>query len=240
MCVITINKDKKLKTSDIKKIWSHNPDGAGIVYYDAKGNLLYKKGLMTLNDFLETYHKIPLPHICHFRLASVGGVSPLLTHPFPVYETNQIEGRAKALLVHNGHFSNYEMLYFFLLSRGVNFGEGGVSDSFVLAKALSFLPSHKMKNFIENINNNSKIVVAFNNYKIMKFGNFESKDGIEYSNLYWGYNYYKFNKTTNSIGFNPIKDYIFNYQPEDEPDDKIGAENYIPYKYRQNRIGFDI
>jgi len=188
MCVITINKDKKLEKSDIRKIWEHNPNGAGIVYYDKDGKATYIKGIMKLKRFFEIYEKIDTPHICHFRLASVGEVVPELTHPFPVYGKNKLQGSSKLLLVHNGHIGNYEILYHFLQSKGVHFDKN-ISDTYVLAKALSRLPADKIDDFIKKVGGFSKIVLVYPGFKIKTFGNFQERNGIRYSNLYWDYGY---------------------------------------------------
>jgi glucosamine 6-phosphate synthetase-like amidotransferase/phosphosugar isomerase protein len=209
MCVITINQNKKLNKEDIKKIWNSNPDGAGIIYYK-NGQLRFKKGIMNLKKFLEIYEKIELPHIVHFRLASIGKIVPELTHPFPVFENNKLEGKSRLLFAHNGHIGNYEILYHYLKEMGVKFDDN-VNDSYVLARSLSLLPEKQIEEFINKVIGGSKMVLVYPDYKIKKFGNFIEEDGIEYSNISWAYGYY---------------DYYKNYQKS------LGFETYIPYKYR--------
>jgi predicted glutamine amidotransferase len=47
--------------------------------------------------------------VIHFRLASVGGVDPLLCHPFPTDRQagTKLSGSAKRLLFHNGTWSDW-------------------------------------------------------------------------------------------------------------------------------------
>lgn len=85
-----------------------NPHGAGIAWRE-RGRIHWRKGLS-----VHAVHQFALEHtgelIIHFRWASVGGVDPLLCHPFPVTAGAELaaEGRTAAVLFHNGTWGNWE------------------------------------------------------------------------------------------------------------------------------------
>jgi len=99
MCIIAI-KPKKVKISNInlKNCWDNNPDGAGFMYSE-NNELIIEKGLMTFEDFSESYNKINPENkdvVIHFRYGTHGKVCKELTHPFSI--------NSNLALVHNGIF----------------------------------------------------------------------------------------------------------------------------------------
>ena len=97
----------------IEKAFDHNADGAGIAYRktnkDGEDVVYWNKGL-GVNEIVEACAEAPLPFIAHFRIASIGGVSPLLTHPFPINRNGSLalEGETKGyVLFHNGHWKEW-------------------------------------------------------------------------------------------------------------------------------------
>jgi hypothetical protein len=93
-----------------------NPHGGGIAWINKKENVVeYRKGLSAqqINDLINNEH-ITQPYIIHFRIDSVGNRSPLLNHPFPITDKNhpvedlKLSGKAKAVLFHNGHWSEWK------------------------------------------------------------------------------------------------------------------------------------
>ena len=87
MCVIVV-KDKGVKPLDKKyfsQAWDSNSDGAGVVYKEKDGVVMFQKGFMNKAQFLkkmEELNKEDTAFIAHFRIRSVGEVKPENCHPF--------------------------------------------------------------------------------------------------------------------------------------------------------------
>lgn len=86
MCII-VTKERgaePLPTEVFNNCWDHNPDGAGILYFDGQQSVL-KKGLMKKADFMEAVKEVNKKEnsfIVHTRIATHGSVKPSNTHPF--------------------------------------------------------------------------------------------------------------------------------------------------------------
>ncbi len=114
MCVIMVA--NKVRPSDemIDKAWKANDDGAGIAWREGEGRnkeVVWQKGVMNLEEIRDLIKNVPMPFVVHFRVASVGGIKPSLTHPFIVnrHATLELNGRTKgSVLFHNGHWSAWQ------------------------------------------------------------------------------------------------------------------------------------
>lgn len=95
----------------VKAGWEANDHGGGIAWREEGDDqhVYFSKGL-TLEEMIIHCAEKPLPYIAHFRIASCGGRSPELTHPFPITPevSLDLEGRAPAVLFHNGHWGNWK------------------------------------------------------------------------------------------------------------------------------------
>ncbi len=105
MCVLAIIDTVRPSFEMVEKMWKTNPDGGGVAWRE-DGKVHWKKGLdeEEMQEFCAT---LPLPFIAHFRIASVGGARPILTHPFLISETTEteLEGVTEGhVLFHNGHW----------------------------------------------------------------------------------------------------------------------------------------
>lgn len=89
-----------------------NPDGIGIAWR-AKGLVNFKKGI-EMDELMDIMYAQKPPYLVHFRLASAGGKSKALCHPFPVRKEYNLElqGTADAVIIHNGHVPNWEATAF--------------------------------------------------------------------------------------------------------------------------------
>jgi hypothetical protein len=107
MCVIMVASKARPTVEMIQRAWDANKDGAGIAWREGK-DVVWEKGIMEIERIKELCAKVPRPYVVHFRVASVGGVRPALTHPFLVGQEASLElkGRTRgAVLFHNGHWS---------------------------------------------------------------------------------------------------------------------------------------
>ena len=83
MCVVLICPPKQRPDLTIlRACHAANPHGAGVAWRD-KRRIHWRKAL-TPGEVNHLIQQVPGEVIIHFRWASVGGVEPLLCHPFPV------------------------------------------------------------------------------------------------------------------------------------------------------------
>jgi len=114
MCIIAVKKEGvDMPTNQIiKKMFSSNSDGAGFMVKRKRSNTIsLHKGLMTLEEFSEALSNAKIKQsdivVMHFRIATVGGKSQQLTHPF-ICDLNPdvinvLETKTSSpCLVHNG------------------------------------------------------------------------------------------------------------------------------------------
>jgi hypothetical protein len=162
MCVIYACATKLPSEDELRSGASKNSDGAGLAWIEKKSKSLvhWKKGLKDEKAVLEYIEeeKIPFPLAIHFRTASVGPKSMLLTHPFPVGKGAPmwLEGTAGEVLFHNGHLAKWDDL---VLQAGLaseeDFPEGIWSDT----RALAWLVHLKGPGIIRFINETSRVLL---------------------------------------------------------------------------------
>lgn len=89
MCVIAVSKKgiKQPTQEQFREMFTRNPDGAGYMYARG-GKVIIHKGFMDYKDFsraVENEHFTEAdPVVYHFRISTQAGVSPQMTHPFPL------------------------------------------------------------------------------------------------------------------------------------------------------------
>jgi hypothetical protein len=61
-------------------------------------------------EIIDHYMALPFPKAIHFRLATHGGTTRELTHPFPIKRgvPHSLKGEANAVLFHNGVWASYD------------------------------------------------------------------------------------------------------------------------------------
>lgn len=132
MCVIIASpKGTKIPEDILREAATSNRDGAGIAWIK-DGKVHWVKGLMNIDDTLKAYANIEGPHAIHFRFATHGGTTPLLTHPFPVTDQVRLDlkGSGFKLLMHNGVYTDWQDdLKASILSSGKPCPEGPWSDT---------------------------------------------------------------------------------------------------------------
>lgn len=110
MCVIAVKPAGLVPDlAIVRRCWESNPDGAGLAWR-RNGRVEVRKGFMRLGK-LEQFiqkHREELTAsevVMHFRIASVGGVSQALCHPFAIgrnYRSLSYATEAPVVF-HNGH-----------------------------------------------------------------------------------------------------------------------------------------
>lgn len=113
MCVIFgVLGEKRPTTEQLQLAALVNRDGAGVAFYDTvcgEPTPRWEKGL-DAEQVEKLMKSLVPPFMIHFRMASSGGTSPELTHPFPITKgvSTGLSGNAPAVLMHNGHWSGYD------------------------------------------------------------------------------------------------------------------------------------
>ena len=112
MCVILWVTKTRPTQDMVENAYDSNKDGGGGAWREMDGGapvVVWKKGL-NLEEMIELCATAPLPYIAHFRVASIGGIRPALTHPFLISKTTSpvLTGRTKDyVLFHNGHWKEW-------------------------------------------------------------------------------------------------------------------------------------
>ena len=111
MCVICLSKKgiRQPNQSEIRNMWTSNPDGAG--YMSIKdGRVEIHKGFMNLKDFMRSVNEEEFTKddvvVYHFRISTQAGVTPEMTHPFPlssdIEDMNLLDCACDVGIAHNG------------------------------------------------------------------------------------------------------------------------------------------
>ena len=108
MCVILVCPDNiRPDRATLDACHRANPHGAGVAWRE-DGKVRWFKGLEP-GGIEPLIAGLSGEIVIHFRLASVGAVTPKLCHPFPITAcaTTRLSGHARAVLFHNGTWSNW-------------------------------------------------------------------------------------------------------------------------------------
>ena len=192
MCVIAFSpKGVDIPSEQqIKKMWEHNPDGAGYAYVNKKGKVVYKKGFMSLAELLAEFEAPErfknTNFAIHFRIGTSGKNDQETCHPFPVSncfgDLRKTNGEADSVLFHNG-----------ILSKG-GMANPLASDTqdFVIAMYPLFKKFNKSKTrdyFIEELIEGSRLLVLYKNNAFKMYGKWEQDGDIWVSNLSYQHSY---------------------------------------------------
>lgn len=158
MCVILICDRSRPTPEMVKASWAANDHGGGAAWLDFEGSgksrrrvVRWEKGLSE-DEMADRCATLPIPFIAHFRIASQGGRSMDLTHPFPLEPSVSLrwEGGscAEGVLFHNGNWSDWKKT---MLDAAVRFGKRLPSGVWSDSRALAFLATTIGEGFLEFI-----------------------------------------------------------------------------------------
>ena len=171
MCVVLICPPKQRPDLTIlRACHAANPHGAGVAWRE-KRQIHWKKAL-TPGELNHLITQVTGEVIIHFRWASVGGVEPLLCHPFPVTAAAELgyEGLCKSVLFHNGTWSNWEET-----QEVIGELDGPMSDS----RAVAALVHHKGSKLLKKLPGRWAVMTA---KEIELFGDWQPWRGFLVSN----------------------------------------------------------
>lgn len=185
MCVILISVSKKDRPSlsTLLACQASNPHGGGVAWVE-RGVTHFAKDVDA--KFIDDICKTKSGQIvAHFRIATVGGVTPSLCHPFPISRNPSVElrGKAKRVLFHNGTWPEWNAV----LSKAIDqsnasLPSGIFSDSRASAVVASLEGTKRLHKF------GGKFVVFSKKGAFMyNEGWTKHTDGVWYSNLHWNY-----------------------------------------------------
>jgi hypothetical protein len=168
MCLIAHYTDNHPTRAELLRIASHNRDGAGIAYADPRQPELvtWRKGL-TSQEGIALALNAPLPFVAHFRIATHGGTSAKLTHPFPLTRKVglALEGSAKSVLFHNGIWDNFRDF-----ERKATDLTGANSDSRIMAWVLNRFGSDKQNANATEIAKTAGRLLILDQHTVTRFG----------------------------------------------------------------------
>lgn len=185
MCVIAVSQEQRISKAAIESCYRRNGDGGGVAWREGQA-VHWKKGL-ELEEMIHLAQELPLPFVMHFRIASCGGKLAKLTHPFPITKGVDLsmEGHAKEVLFHNGHWGSYEdKAIEFMVNSQLAMPDGPWSDSRVAA----WISSRLGTGWLEMLSSSRWVVFGVD--KLIKFGpvsfaGWNDSDGVWYSNSSW-------------------------------------------------------
>ena len=111
MCVISVSKRgiRQPNIEEFRNMWTSNPHGAGYMFVK-DGMVEIRKGFMELEDFMDSVESERFTDddvvIYHFRISTQAGVTPQMTHPFPLSDDlrdmEMLECSCSVGIAHNG------------------------------------------------------------------------------------------------------------------------------------------
>lgn len=210
MCIIAIKpKGKPMFQADtIRVMFSHNPDGAGLMFYDAEQKQVrIEKGFMNaaeLLDYLNQFDFTSTVVILHFRIGTSGYRDANNCHPFPIYGENTISGFTDLAMAHNGILKNYlppkgapyNDTRYFIMKRVRRLEKGFIHHERTLKKIAKEIDSNKL-------------VFLDKNGTLAMVGEFIEDDGYYFSNN--SYLPYKMKQNSVSYDFDWYDYYDMDY-----------------------------
>lgn len=182
MCVI-MSGTVKPPLDWIAKAAKANPDGIGAAWI--KGGMVEFEKDITVLQAQEIIQAIEGPYLLHFRMASIGGIQPELCHPFPVTAgvDTKLAGRTNKVLVHNGHWNDWNEWCFKLLAArpGLEMPRGEWSDT----RAMAWLAHHCGEAVLDLIPDTNKVVTLTAGGLDYHGRGWVEKDGVWLSNDYF-------------------------------------------------------
>jgi hypothetical protein len=190
MCVIAhVPEGIDLPDSEIQAMSACNADGIGIGWSTERG-AQWIKGLDT-DRAIEIVRQIDRSrsYVIHFRFATHGGDSALLTHPYILSRKSglSLSGSATQILFHNGVWGNYASH-----ERRLNL-LGPSSDTRIMAAVIATTPTRKREKRTRQIAREAGKLAIIDAHGIKRYGQYHQGDGngstaeIWYSNLSWTY-----------------------------------------------------
>ncbi len=218
MCIIAVKEEgvKMPKEKIIRKMFSSNSDGAGFMIKRKRSSeVTITKGFMTIESFLKAIAGADISDhdivVMHFRIATIGGRTERLTHPF-VGSVNKDVCESLNIITdelcfaHNGTLSSYSTA-----AKTVDRSDTSLFASMIMSSKVikDNIDDKIIKKLLENFIGGSNKLAVINPecHGVFLFGDWsadgkkeylwnKAEDGMIYSNFswevdhtpfYWGY-----------------------------------------------------
>lgn len=181
MCIIAVKPSSKQMFDDaiIKQMFFRNRDGAGLMWTEDE-TVHFKKGFMTVQEILDFVHSRNwdgVPVVLHFRIGTAGLNNGLNCHPYPIWQSNRLEGECDLCMAHNGILSSYNPPF------GSKINDTQVFVNKVLSNLPEgFLESKGIRHLIRKVIGTSRLCFLSKTGKITRFGSWVEDDGYFFSN----------------------------------------------------------
>lgn len=196
MCVILINKGKKVDYFNFREMYLANEDGIGFMYHDIESKKVITQkividenlGVLEFHDKLESvYRAYEMVYddpkytnlIVHFRNATKGDINLQNCHPIGYVDSNDVQ----CYLMHNGHIHAYANGF---QRTDLNFRP---SDTYNFAKDFLQGKNWSIKEIVEEAERHQKIVILKDGdlkvYADTHYFVEVDNDGNLYSNDFW-------------------------------------------------------
>ena len=182
MCVIIVKRPGVAMPSEetLRACWQANPNGFGLMTLTDR-HVLIRKGFMTVEHALKACRGIPDEAlvVLHFRLATHGGETPGLCHPFPIrkHRLRWTNTKTSLAVAHNGIIDG--------------FGDFKQSDTEEFVQdVLAGLPGledydEKTMTLVECATKGSSLAFLRHDGALFLTGNWTESDGLMFSNMHW-------------------------------------------------------
>lgn len=185
MCVILVCPPKVRPSRHVLELCERsNPHGAGIAWREWGRVHWFKTDKLDQIELLARRKSGEI--VIHFRIASVGGVTPALRHPFPVSPRAGLAnaGSARAVLFQNGTWFGWQEALERAAQAGLAVPEGAWSDTRAAAFLSHGTTAEGRADFFGKVAAPSRWV-WFSARGTETFGQWHEADGIRFSNLNW-------------------------------------------------------
>lgn len=197
MCLLVVCDTRKMSAQEIENAWDSNDHGAGIAYVRGK-SVRVRKGIMRLEDLQALYDAVEvLPHVVHFRVATSGGVSPKMTHPFVCEVPPRLDTEyetQKPVLFQNGVMSCWDTAFASLLGmlakKGKRAAQGPWNDTRVAALSVGACGTPDV---LQVLGGGKYVVLSPKRPYVQMIGDFTHDEGAYFSNSSYKYKTYKYN-----------------------------------------------
>lgn len=181
MCIIAVKPSSKQMFDDaiIKQMFFRNRDGSGLMWTENE-TVHFKKGFMAVQEILDFVHSRNwdgVPVVLHFRIGTAGLNNGLNCHPYPIWQSNRLEGECDLCMAHNGILSSYNP------PAGSKINDTQVFVNKVLSNMPEgFLESKGIRHLIRKAIGTSRLCFLSKTGKITRFGSWVEDDGYFFSN----------------------------------------------------------
>jgi len=192
MCVILYKPiGKVIRANVLNYCFKTNPHGAGYMY-PKDDKVIIKKGFMSFHELMESVRDTvqelggsskQTPVVFHFRISTQGGITPELTHPYPICssydEMKQLSSECDIAMAHNG-----------ILYECANLAINDHNDTMefirrfanpIIDNNLRFFDDKTLVQELSELSIGSRLIFMTKNGDVLMTGNWHTYEGCHFS-----------------------------------------------------------